>query len=80
MVRTYSFISFHFIVVNCGNPDVVSKARRAGNSFTYNSVLTYTCNAGYRISGSERRTCQSDGTWSGMSPKCLSMFHTAKTI
>jgi hypothetical protein len=76
IILTLSFIS----VVNCGNPGAVSNARRTGSSFTYNSVVSYTCNPGYRISGSERRTCQGDGTWSGISPKCSSMFPRNKII
>lgn len=60
-----------FSVINCGDPGVVSNGRRSGNSFTYNNVITYTCNNGYRISGSETRTCQTDGSWNGIQPQCL---------
>ena len=70
----HKLTAYFILVVNCGNPPVVSNAQRTGNSFTYDSVVTYTCNPGYRISGSEKRTCQKDGTWSGVSPTCLSTF------
>ncbi|XP_060586067.1 sushi, von Willebrand factor type A, EGF and pentraxin domain-containing protein 1-like [Ruditapes philippinarum] len=34
-------------------------------------MVTYTCNAGYVLVGSETRTCQNDGTgWDGISPVC----------
>ncbi|XP_019620663.1 PREDICTED: sushi domain-containing protein 4-like, partial [Branchiostoma belcheri] len=33
-------------------------------------VVTYHCDAGYEISGDEKRTCQSDQTWSGTQPTC----------
>ena len=62
--------------MKCGDPGAVSNARKTGNSFSYNSVVTYTCNPGYRISGSERRVCQGDGTWSGVPPKCSRTFQT----
>ena len=30
----------------------------------------YTCNTGYVLTGSNTRTCQSDGSWSGSAPMC----------
>ena len=56
--------------VNCGNPGTPSNGRRTGSSTTYNSVVTYTCNTGYTRQGSNRRTCQSNGQWSGAAPRC----------
>src|SRR5206468_2486412 len=35
------------------------------------TVATYTCNAGYSLSGAATRTCQSGGTWSGAAPTCV---------
>nr|XP_006822175.1 PREDICTED: ephrin type-A receptor 5-like [Saccoglossus kowalevskii] len=36
----------------------------------YNTVCTFTCDAGYTSSGSSSRTCQSDGQWSGSDFTC----------
>ena len=33
-------------------------------------TATYTCNSGFEISGSDTRTCQSNGEWSGSAPTC----------
>ena len=33
-------------------------------------LLSFTCNTGYEITGSDTRTCQSDGNWSGSSAMC----------
>ena len=63
-----------FPVVNCGNPGTPSNGRRTGSSTTYNSVVTYTCNTGYTLQGSNRRTCQSNGQWSGSLPRCNRKF------
>ena len=35
------------------------------------STANYTCNEGYQLKGPPIRTCQSDGTWSGMEPTCI---------
>ena len=33
-------------------------------------TCTYTCNTGYELTGSNTRTCQSNGSWSGSAPTC----------
>ena len=63
-----------FPAVDCGNPGTPSNGRRTGSSTTYNSVVTYTCNTGYTRQGSNRRTCQSNGQWSGSLPRCNRKF------
>ena len=63
-----------FPAVNCGDPGTPSNGRRTGSSTTYNSVVTYTCNTGYTRQGSNRRTCQSNGQWSGSLPQCNRKF------
>ena len=30
----------------------------------------FTCNTGYQLTGSNTRTCQSDGSWSGTNVMC----------
>lgn len=39
-------------------------------STTYRGEATYSCQTGYVINGSDHRTCQIDGTWSGQEPNC----------
>lgn len=34
------------------------------------STVTYKCDAGYELFGSETRTCQENGRWSGSLPFC----------
>ena len=63
-----------FAAVNCGNPGTPSNGRRTGSSTTYNSVVRYTCNTGYTWQGSNRRTCQFNGQWSGSLLRCNRKF------
>ena len=37
---------------------------------TRGSTAVYSCNTGYRLSGSMTRTCQADGTWNTAEPTC----------
>ena len=32
--------------------------------------MSYSCRAGYTLTGSERRSCSDDGQWSGVLPVC----------
>ena len=56
--------------VGCGDPGTPANGQRSLSSTTYNSVVTYTCDVGYTLQGSNSRTCQSDGQWSGSVPQC----------
>ena len=37
---------------------------------SYEDNCSYTCNIGYRLNGSDTRTCQSNGSWSGSDAMC----------
>ncbi|KAL4232596.1 hypothetical protein ACF0H5_007286 [Mactra antiquata] len=36
----------------------------------YGDIATYSCDSGFELDGVIERTCQSDGTWSGVAPTC----------
>ncbi|XP_068719046.1 sushi, von Willebrand factor type A, EGF and pentraxin domain-containing protein 1-like [Montipora capricornis] len=58
--------------VNCGTPPPVTNGIITGSDYTYNAKITYSCvAANFKLSGSQERTCQADGTWSGTQPFCL---------
>ena len=71
-MRNYDVFS---TVVHCGDPGTPTNGQRSLSSATYNSVVTYTCDVGYTLQGSNSRTCQSDGQWSGSVPQCRSEFY-----
>ena len=37
---------------------------------SYGDTCSITCNTGYELTGSDTRTCQSDGSWSGSIAMC----------
>ena len=37
---------------------------------SYEDTCSLTCNTGYELTGSDNRTCQSDGSWSGSDSIC----------
>ena len=37
---------------------------------SFGSVVTYSCNTGYRIEGNSTRICQVNGSWTGEEPSC----------
>ncbi|XP_065899233.1 uncharacterized protein [Dysidea avara] len=37
---------------------------------SYEDTCSFTCNTGYELTGSDTRTCQSDGSWSGSDTLC----------
>ena len=41
------------------------------------NVVRYSCDVGYELLGSQERTCQSSGEWSGQLPTCQSELATA---
>ena len=39
---------------------------------SYEDTCNFTCDTGYVLTGSDTRTCQSDGSWSGSIAMCES--------
>ena len=37
---------------------------------SYENTCSFTCNTGYELTGSDTRTCQSNGSWSGTDSVC----------
>ena len=37
---------------------------------SYEDTCSFTCNTGYELTGSNIKTCQSDGSWSGIQTIC----------
>ena len=59
--------------VDCGDPGTPTNGQRSFSSTNYTSEVNYTCDVGYTLQGSDSRTCQSSGQWSGSVPQCKGM-------
>ena len=59
--------------LRCGSLSNIENGRVSFPSTSVGSVATYTCNRGFELIGSSRRTCQSNGQWSGREPVCTGL-------
>ena len=61
-------------VVKCPNLNDVMNGELfcslGDNGPLYGDTCSFTCNTGYELTGSDTRTCQSDGSWSGSDDVC----------
>lgn len=58
-------------MIDCGPPEIPSGADLIGDTFSIDSVIEYQCRPGHLMSnGESKRTCGSDGKWTGVPPTC----------
>lgn len=68
--RTCSYRAAFVVGVNCGDPGGLTNGVSDFPGTRYEDMVTYTCNAGYNITGDINRRCQATGLWSGSRPFC----------
>jgi len=58
-------------------PDgVINCSLGEDGNYSYKDTCSFTCNTGYELTGSDNRTCQSDGSWSGTDSICRKSIET----
>ncbi|XP_060077759.1 sushi, von Willebrand factor type A, EGF and pentraxin domain-containing protein 1-like, partial [Ylistrum balloti] len=58
------------IAVDCGPPPQFPNAAASTLSTSYPSEATYSCDAGFVMSGNDVMRCDETGNWIGLSPRC----------
>ena len=66
-----AFVSSLQIAVNCGHPGKPRHGNITESGFTYQKVVSFSCNKYFELQGDRTRQCQADGIWSGEQPKCI---------
>ena len=75
----HCILSFYVLVVSCGDPEPVNRVNVSIENTDYGGSVEYVCVVGYNYStGNLKRTCQSNATWSGEAPVCLSKYTMSK--
>ncbi len=62
-------------MIDCGPlTDPANGQVNTSSGTTFGSTATYSCDTGYKLSGSLSRTCRADGSWSNTIPSCQSTY------
>ena len=64
---TFLNISEH---TKCSAPGGVRDGSVVGDNYTVGSSITYHCDEGYVLLGTDTRTCGTDAQWTGTAPLC----------
>ena len=75
-ICAYHCFMLHVIVCSgyCDEPLAPANGVINSTGNMEGDTVTYICNEGYNLSGDANRTCQSNGSWSGIPPKCDRTF------
>nr|XP_026694048.1 sushi, von Willebrand factor type A, EGF and pentraxin domain-containing protein 1 isoform X39 [Ciona intestinalis] len=68
----------------CSTPPTLANGdftvKNNANQYDINTVLTYTCNSGYRLDNSATVTCQASGQFSSLAATCTKVCSTPPTL
>lgn len=56
--------------ISCGKPEIIDNGQITGRDYILGSIVEYSCNEGYQLSGISERRCREDGRWHGDLPSC----------
>ena len=64
------------LAVDCGILPIPMNGSSSGDSTVFPHNVLFHCDHGFILSGSTIRTCQPNGTWSGLPTLCSGRFET----
>ena len=71
MYHNHSFLTFTLLFLGCGPAPPIARGTLSYPAGTlYGDIVTYTCDAGFMLSGPSYRTCLTSG-WSDTDPVCV---------
>ena len=70
-VNIYNLTFIILAEIHCDSLEAPSHGSKQGSNETVDSVVTFTCDRGYRLQGSLKRQCTERGTWDGVEPMCV---------
>ena len=59
------------LVIDCGALSTPTNGDQTTTGTLLDDTADFSCNAGYKLDGSDTRTCQSDCEWSGTATSCV---------
>ena len=62
-------------LVDCGSLENPTNGQVDFTATFGGSIANYTCDQGYLLCGAGNRICQSNGSWSGSPPDCISKLY-----
>jgi len=74
MICKYMFVYMR-VIVTCSsltdpNNGMITCSLGDDGIHSYEDTCSLICNTGYELTGSDTRSCQSDGSWSGVNTYC----------
>ena len=58
-------------IISCNDPGKPENGVALVQNFTYNSIVTYSCDIGYNLNGSVSIICNSNKQWNSSIPNCI---------
>ena len=71
-MHIYNFRCVPLIAITCGHPGNPTFGLTQGTQFNLNDAVRFVCNTGYVLQGKGRSSCQANGQWSNVLPRCKS--------
>ena len=66
--------------LNNSNNGMINCSPGDDGVLSYEDTCSSTCNTGYELTGSDIRTCQSNGSWSGSDAECERGTYITATV
>ena len=69
IIHVFYFANFS-AAIDCGSLSVPMNGSSSGDSTVFPNSVLFHCDPGFILSGSTKRACQANGTWSGSPTIC----------